>query len=88
MINYHQNDWVIFPTSYYNHNWKKAVSRYSTYVIGAKKSEIFDKKIIAKPETWKTTRQHMVNSVTPVCPKGYLKTSVYSRYVNERSQPN
>jgi len=49
-------------------------------VIGVESQVALEKKIIAKPETWKKSAHYKQYLYEPVCPKGYSKTSAYPRY--------
>lgn len=79
VINVSYPEWAIFPTVYYSSDWKNAVSRYGTYVVGGKSAELLDSGVIAKPETFQKLTRGSMYVYYPVCPKGYSKTSAYNQ---------
>lgn len=72
--------WAIFPTTYYGVHWKRAVSRYSTYIVAVNSKEAYASGVIAKPETWKDHTTDLLSLGIPICPKGYSRTSTNVRF--------
>lgn len=59
----------------YQPSFRTAVPRYGHRVIAVNKKEALAAKVIAKPDTYKTTQSFSLQIITPVCPKGYTTVS-------------
>lgn len=77
ILNQNNADWLIFPNVFANDNWKNAVKTHGTKVVGIKRTEAQENKIVANPLGWDYSGGHMQHSYFPVCPHGYVRASFY-----------
>lgn len=79
------NDFFVFPQTFFKQMFRNAVPRYGTYVVAVNKKEALDSKVIAYPETYNTIEFKYDRFVTPICSYGYspVSSGVFTKFYDQ-----